>query len=161
MPALPTGNDLKRLPLRGLIAYSARSALRVQPLFWVDEEHPESQECCTAVDDAIRLALDFAAGKEINPDKARGIEDAVVRAVVVACDEKWSDRQAAFSSNAAYAAINSVTTAMDSESAGSRSTEAVKAVMAAVTTVDAAVAADPAIRHAVIADFKRLSRMSL
>jgi|GEM_PF-2220424 hypothetical protein len=162
MPVLPTGNDLKRLPLRGLIAYSARSALRVQPLFWVDEEHPEAQECCAAVDNAIRMALDFADGKEIAPDKAADIEDAAARAVVVACDEKSSDRRAAFSSNAAYAAINAVTAAIASRSAGSRrSNDAMRAVMASVTTVDSAVAADPAIRHAVISDFKRLSRMSL
>jgi len=92
MVELPTGDDLKRLPLRGLISYAARYALRVQQLYWVDEEHPEVEECYAAVDDSTHMALDFAAGKKIDPDKATGIEEAVVRAVVVASDEEWSDR---------------------------------------------------------------------
>jgi len=62
-----------------------------------------------------------------------------------------------FSSTAAYASVNAVTAAMASESVGSRSTEAMRSVIVSVTSADAAVAVA---RHAVIADFKQLSRMS-
>ncbi len=57
MSELPTEEELSRLTLRAIVAYAARCARRVQPLFTTDNaEHIED------VDRAIRVAEAFARG---------------------------------------------------------------------------------------------------
>jgi hypothetical protein len=55
---LPTEDELNGLPLRAIVAYAARCARRVQPLFNVDSLEAEHK---TAVEDAIRYAEGVAA----------------------------------------------------------------------------------------------------
>jgi hypothetical protein len=52
--------DLKRLPLRAIVALAARCARRVENLALLPDEHPDKERCRVAVDSAIRLAEDFA-----------------------------------------------------------------------------------------------------
>lgn len=59
-----TVDDLKKLPLRGIVALAARCARRVEPLALPTPEHPDREAVRAAVADAIRLAEDFAAGRE-------------------------------------------------------------------------------------------------
>ena len=57
MADLPTEEDLRQLPLRSIVAYAARCARRVQPLFQSEKlEHVET------VNRAIQVADAFAAG---------------------------------------------------------------------------------------------------
>ncbi|NQT14971.1 MAG: hypothetical protein HQ582_19605 [Planctomycetes bacterium] len=53
----PTEDDLKRLPLRSIVAYAVRCARRVRPLHYSD--NPEHVQ---AVDSAIEIAEQFATG---------------------------------------------------------------------------------------------------
>jgi hypothetical protein len=57
-----TPDELKRLPLRAIAALAARCARRVQHLARLPDDRPEKERCLSAVDEAIRLAEDFAKG---------------------------------------------------------------------------------------------------
>ena len=57
-----TAEDLKKLPLRAIVALSARCARRVEHLALLPDDHPETERCRSAVANAIRLAEDFANG---------------------------------------------------------------------------------------------------
>jgi hypothetical protein len=52
--------DLKKLPLRAMVALAARCARRVESLSLLPDGHPDRDRCRTAIDGAIRLAEDFA-----------------------------------------------------------------------------------------------------
>jgi hypothetical protein len=54
--------DLKKLPLRAIVALAARCARRVETLSLLPDGHPDMHRCRTAVDGAIRLAEDLAKG---------------------------------------------------------------------------------------------------
>ena len=54
--------DLKKLPLRAIVALAARCARRVESLSLLPDAHPDRDRCRTAIDGAIRLAEDFARG---------------------------------------------------------------------------------------------------
>jgi hypothetical protein len=57
-----TPEDLKKLPLRAIVALGARCARRVEHLAVSSRDHPEEARCRSAVSHAIRLAEDFANG---------------------------------------------------------------------------------------------------
>ncbi len=61
VPDLST-EDLKKLPLRAIVALAARCARRVESLGTLADGHPDKDRCRTAVAAAIRLAEDFARG---------------------------------------------------------------------------------------------------
>ncbi len=61
VPNLST-EDLKKLPLRAIVALTARCARRVESLSLLPDGHPDMDRCRTAVDGAIRLVEDFARG---------------------------------------------------------------------------------------------------
>ena len=54
--------DLKKLPLRAIVALAARCARRVESLSLLPDGHEDRARCRTAIDSAIRLAEDFARG---------------------------------------------------------------------------------------------------
>jgi hypothetical protein len=57
-----TTEDLKKLPLRAIVALAARCARRVESLSLLPDDHPDRDRCRTAIDGAILLAEDFARG---------------------------------------------------------------------------------------------------
>jgi hypothetical protein len=57
-----TPEDLQKLPLRAIVALSARCARRVEHLALVPDDHPEYERCRAAVGAALRMAEDFARG---------------------------------------------------------------------------------------------------
>jgi hypothetical protein len=57
-----TPEDLKKLPLRAIVALSARCARRVEHLALLPDDDPQTERCRAAVAGAIRLAEDFARG---------------------------------------------------------------------------------------------------
>jgi hypothetical protein len=59
VPNLST-EDLKKLPLRAIVALAARCARRVEHLSVLPEGHADMDRYRTAIDGAIRLAEDFA-----------------------------------------------------------------------------------------------------
>jgi hypothetical protein len=73
VPNLST-EDLKKLPLRAIVALAARCARRVESLSLLPDDHPERDRCRTAIDGAIRLAEDFARGSS-SPDLPTVIRD--------------------------------------------------------------------------------------
>jgi hypothetical protein len=68
--------DLKKLPLRAIVALAARCARRVEPLSILPEGHPHLDRSRTAIDGAIRLAEDFAKGSSCRavPSVVRDVE---------------------------------------------------------------------------------------
>jgi hypothetical protein len=93
-----TTEDLKKLPLRAIVALAARCARRVEDLALLPEDHPDSTRCRAAVENALRLAEDFARGvpcpsfepvvREIEACRAIGegkfVHDSAMGAVVMA-----------------------------------------------------------------------------
>jgi hypothetical protein len=57
-----TSENLKKLPLRAIVALAARCARQVGNLALLPDNHPEAERCRAAVTNAIRLAEDFARG---------------------------------------------------------------------------------------------------
>ena len=57
-----TPEDLKKLPLRAIVALSARCARRVEHLVRLPGAQPMRERCRVATANAIRLAEDFANG---------------------------------------------------------------------------------------------------
>jgi hypothetical protein len=69
--------DLKKLPLRAIVALSARCARRVESLSSLPEGHADAASYSSAIDAAIRLTEDFARGSPC-PDVStviRKVED--------------------------------------------------------------------------------------
>jgi hypothetical protein len=54
--------DLKKLPLRAIVALAARCARRVEHLALLPDDDPETERCRATVSNAICLAEDFARG---------------------------------------------------------------------------------------------------
>ncbi len=57
-----TPDDLKKLPLRAIVALALRTARRVEHLALLPDDHPQKEQCRSAVANAIGLAEDFAKG---------------------------------------------------------------------------------------------------
>ena len=70
-----TTEDLKKLPLRAIVAFAAQCAKRVEPIAQFPAGHPQQEARRVAIDDAIRLAED------ISKDSACPSIDPVVRAL--------------------------------------------------------------------------------
>jgi hypothetical protein len=58
-----TADDLKKLPLRAIVALAVRCARRVEPLALPPHDHPEKESLRSAVAEALRVAEDFARGR--------------------------------------------------------------------------------------------------
>jgi hypothetical protein len=54
--------DLKKLPLRAIVALAGRCARRVEDVARLPHDHPQKERCQNAVAGAIGLAEDFAKG---------------------------------------------------------------------------------------------------
>jgi hypothetical protein len=104
-PAYAT-EDLKHLPLRGIAAFAARCARRVERLASLPDHHPDSTSCRAVLSRAIGLAEDFARG---HPCTSR---EAVVREAEAARDAVRGDlsRQDAVAAvvQAAYTAVTAL-----------------------------------------------------
>ncbi len=57
-----TDEDLKKLPLRAIVAFAARCARRVEDLSQLPEGHPERESRRAAINAAIRLAEEVSRG---------------------------------------------------------------------------------------------------
>ena len=57
-----TADDLKKLPLRAIVAFAARCARRVERLALPPDDHSEKEKWSAAVAEALRVAEDFARG---------------------------------------------------------------------------------------------------
>jgi hypothetical protein len=58
-----TTDDMKKLPLRAIVALAARCARRVEPLAVLPDDHPETGNIRSAVAEALGVAEDFARGR--------------------------------------------------------------------------------------------------
>jgi len=105
-----TAEDLKRLPLRAIVALAARCARRVEHLALAPDGDPDSNACCQAVSDALSMAENFARGHPCPSSES------VIRAVEKCRDaaQENSARQNALAAavQAAYSAA-SATNALD------------------------------------------------
>jgi hypothetical protein len=57
-----TAEDLKKLPLRAIVAFAARCARRVESISQFPAEHPQREARRVAIDNAIRLAEEISQG---------------------------------------------------------------------------------------------------
>ena len=57
-----TTEDLKKLPLRAIVAFAARCARRVESLSQLPADHPQREARRVAIENAIRLAEEIARG---------------------------------------------------------------------------------------------------
>src|SRR5579871_5510256 len=81
MPLEITKEDLKRLPLLAILAFAARCARRVHPLFDLPFDHPERETHLEAVNAAIVFAERVAKWSDIgDADAANLAADSAQRA---------------------------------------------------------------------------------
>lgn len=164
MVELPNVEKLKQLPLRALVAYAVRCAMRVQMLYLkFQDDKPGGGPpagMAESVAEAIELACRFASDEgEYDAKRGQKLEEIVIEAVMRA---KNGHRGAAFAANAAYAALNAANIAYASDEKGAnRRAEAEKVVQAVTTAADAAAAAhEPAIQSA-LEDWHAIQLMRL
>ena len=104
---LPTEDDLKRLPLLAIVAYTVRGAMRVQPLYRLAWGITDFAKHEAAVEQAISVAVRFCLG-----DDVRAVVDAACNgafsAAGAASHEAAKAAALAASRAAANAAIKSV-----------------------------------------------------
>jgi hypothetical protein len=55
-------DDLKKLPLRAIVAFAVRCARRVEGVALPPDDHPEKERWRAAIAEALRVAEDFARG---------------------------------------------------------------------------------------------------
>jgi hypothetical protein len=68
-----TAEDLKKLPLRAIVAFAVRNARRVEHLAVPPDGHPKKEAVRAAIAEGLWLAEDFARGRS-----SPALEDAVV-----------------------------------------------------------------------------------
>ena len=158
MSSLPTGDQLKTLPLRAIAAYAQRSAARVAA-----RRLPEG--CGGAVLDALRVAGHVASAVPVTPDSLRRAEGDLLLVAATLADGDGAGhgdagRGAAYTVNAAFAALTAAAAVAD-EGTGSRAIRGHRAVLAAVTAAESAYHTDPAVRVGAARDFARLRRANL
>ncbi|MHB1556952.1 MAG: hypothetical protein ACYC61_05685 [Isosphaeraceae bacterium] len=90
-------DDLKKLPLRAIVAFGARCARRVEHLAQPPEGHPDAARWTSAITRALELAEDFARG-QVDP---RTDPDAMI-GEVEAC---WNLARGDLPRENAYAAV--------------------------------------------------------
>lgn len=157
---LPDQDDLKKLPLGAIVAYAARSARRVQPLYGCVEDTAEVARHEAAVESAISLAEDFCHSHEVN---------AAAYGAAYAAREAASGAQAQDAARAASAAARAAAYAFDIPKsavydhpvyASRVATEAADAAEAAVRAAEAAAEGRAAVEAAARADFDRLLQLN-
>jgi hypothetical protein len=172
-----TPEDLKKLPLRAIVALAARCARRVERLALLPDGHPQQERCRKAAATAVRLAEGYASGSPCSSAESAVVEIEECRAIAN-CDFIRDSALATFSL-AARAAVNALRAcdlcaeSANSHAGGSRGPDAighladVNADLAARDTFTAAFEAVAADRHtdgfikAAIADYERMLRLDL
>lgn len=143
--------DLSRLPPHAIVAYAARCAMRVQPLF----RGADSPELAASVERAINAAQRIASGHVLSVDDTTAAEGAEAAAAATAGvpAARHAARAAAYAAHAACAADQAPYAA---EAFGGDAARAAHA--AAVAAVDPQAAADAAhyADYAAQADYERL-----
>ena len=161
MSLLPSTDDLRDIPLRALVAYAARCAQRVQPLFLAESKHPKAAASIKLIQNAIQVAMKFSAGGKVVLEAVSKLEDEVTRAIEVATEESENNKDSILAGNAAYAAINATHLAIISLDSDEPANEAGDAVQAVGVAVESAAAADESAAQAAGLDWVLLSRMDL
>src|SRR5580704_11250349 len=156
-----SATDLKQLPLRALVAYAARCARRVQSQYALPEGHEEAAACQAALDGAIRIAEQFAAGEEPSAESVAQAEEATVRAMILVSGDENGNSTAAYAANAAYAAIDAATAGLAALHADDPQAAAEKVADAAAIAFDAATAIRDDVARAANLDWEMLHRMHL
>jgi hypothetical protein len=142
--------DLSRLPPHAIVAYAARCAMRVQPLF-----RAGSPELAASVERAIGAALRIASGHVLSVDDTTAAEGAEAAAAATASvpAARHAARAAAYAAHAACAADQAPYAAEAFAGDAARAAHA-----AAVAAADLQAAADAAhyADYAAQADYERL-----
>jgi hypothetical protein len=90
-----SADDMKKLPLRAIVAFAARCARRVEGLALPPNDHPERERCTSAVAEALRVAEDFA----------RGLPCPTIESAVAAVESGQAAAQGEIIRENAYAAV--------------------------------------------------------
>lgn len=153
-----------QISVRALLAHAVRCARRVQPLFSIDPAHPEAEQLTAAIDLAIRLSEEFAAGKDVDPDLAAQAADDAVRAIMAASegdDDGDGLQRSAYAANAAYAVIDATTEAMSLPHAADVSVVAENICNSVTIAIDAAFSAAKSIESEARRDWVKLNELEL
>ena len=153
---LPTQQDLKKLPLGAIVAYAARCARRVQPLYGRAAGIAELPKHTADVEGAIVLAEDFCLSHAVSTPAYAAAYHA--RTAADAADAKDAARAAAAAARAAAYAFDIPKSAVYDHSvyASRVAAEAADGAQAAARAADHASAGAQAAEAAARADFDRL-----
>lgn len=146
MSSLPS--QLRKLPIRALIAVAVRCADRVAPSFEEAVKGTDAEPECDSIQQAIEFARQFVSHEEPSCDSGEDVEKRAMAAVLRVREVVPASTAAALSANTAYAVANAANLATGYESTDDA--EAVRtAVIGAVTTaIEAATAADERVEAA-------------
>lgn len=167
MPGLPTKDQLKKLPLRAIVAYAVRCARRVQPLYRLARRIPDRERHQAAIetilmigerfcrDETAAAANAFTAGaRTFSAARVTGAADAAARAARAASAARAANAtHAALVANAARAASAAAEAANAAEA-----TETVEAANVAATNATNVAATNA---NAAGADYDRLVSLNL
>jgi len=159
-PALPTKNDLKKLPLGAIVAYAVRCARRVQPLYGRAAGGAKLAKHEAAVEEAISLAENFCLRHDVHA-AAYGAAYAARDAVDTAVAQDAARVASGAARAAAYAFDIPQSAVYEHAIYASRvAAEADDAAQAAVRAADHAWADAQAVAAAARGDFERLLKLN-
>lgn len=157
---LPTTDDLKKLPLGAIVAYAARCARRVQPLYGCAAGAAESRKHEAAVEGAISVAENFCLSHDVSAP-AYGAAYAARDAADTTVAKDAARAAAAAARAAAYAFDLPKCAVYDRPVYTSRvAAEAGDAAEAAARAAEHASGSAAPVEAAARADFDRLSKLN-
>jgi hypothetical protein len=104
MAELPSQEDLKKLPIRSIVAYTVRNARRVQPLFLEAIEIDNYKEHLPSVDKALTLSMLWTNGENVSSEDLNAARIAATTAAKAARTSTTSAFTAASITTSAVAA---------------------------------------------------------
>ena len=121
---IPTEDDLRKLPLRALVAYAARCARRVQSIFILPSSNHNFERDAVAVANAILSAEEYARGKDVNCMEAYAAATAAATSAQSAKDVPTGFQALNAANSAAEAAYSVYAAASDLSSNNAIATKA-------------------------------------
>ncbi|QDU46732.1 hypothetical protein Mal52_52540 [Symmachiella dynata] len=155
------GEQLRRLPLRALVAFASRCARRIQPQYVLENDHPTKQTSTNSINAAIRVAEEFAMGGSVDAKKAATATRDAEEAYAAAQDPEFASPEAVHAAKAALAAVGAANICFAVKASQGMDKEVWVAVEIAGESMIAAMADEETASRALAFDLETLAELEL
>ncbi len=161
MGEFSNGEQLRRLPLRALVAFASRCARRIQSQYVLENDHPTKQSSTDSINAAIRVAEEFAMGGSVDAKKAATATRDAEEAYAAAQDPEFASPEAVHAAKAALAAVGAANICFAVKASQGMDKEVWVAVEIAGESMIAAMADEETASRALAFDLETLAELEL